>query len=135
MHASAFQEAIATICQRDSRFDPDAYYFLKEALDFTVKRSKEGDENANRHVTGPELLVGFRDFALDQFGPMAATLLREWGVRRCQHVGDMVFNLINEQVFGKQDSDSPEDFSDLFTFEEAFVLPFLPAEDARRPAA
>lgn len=133
MHTSAFQEAISAIAHRDPRFDPDAYYFLKEALDFTVNRAKEESEGENRHVSGPELLIGFRDFALEQFGPMAMTLLREWGVQRCVHIGEMVFALIGEQVFGKQDSDTLEDFSDIFDFQEAFVTPFLPKESAHLP--
>lgn len=126
MHASAFQDAIASIIARDSRFDPDAYLFLKDALDFTIKRVKENNDGKPRHVSGPELLIGFRDFAIDQFGPMSATVLREWGIENCVHVGEMVFHLINEQVFGKQDSDTLEDFSDIYSFEEAFVAPFLP---------
>lgn len=135
MHASAFQDAISAIVHRDSRFDPDAYFFLKEALDFTAKRAKEENEGENHHVSGPELLVGFRDFALEQFGPMALTLLREWGVKRCSHVGEMVFALIGEQVFGKQDSDTVEDFNDIYDFQEAFVAPFLPQESPHLPTA
>lgn len=128
MHTSAFQDAITTIVQRDTRFDPDAYFFLKEALDFTAKRAKEESKKETHHVSGPELLTGFRDFALEQFGPMANTLLREWGVKSCYHVGEMVFALIGEQVFGKQDSDTLEDFADLYDFEDAFVKPFLPQQ-------
>jgi len=135
MHASAFQDAIEAIIRKDSRFDPSAYLFLKEALDFTVNRAKEDNNGENRHVSGPELLDGFREFILQQFGPMAFTLLREWGVHRCSHIGEMVFLLIGEQVFGKQDSDSVEDFSDIFTFEEAFIHPFLPQENAILPAS
>lgn len=134
MHASAFQDAISVIVDRDSRFDPDAYFFLKEALDFTVKRAKEKNEGENRHVSGPELLEGFRDFAIEQFGPMSITLLREWGVKRCTHVGEMVFALIGEQVFGKQDSDTLEDFGDIFDFQEAFIAPFLPRNNSHLPA-
>jgi uncharacterized repeat protein (TIGR04138 family) len=57
---------------------------------------------------------------------MASTLMEEWGVRRCQDVGDMVFLLIEEQVFGKQESDRREDFSGDFDFIESLVAPFLP---------
>ena len=92
----------------------------------TLKAEAEGNGGQARHVSGPELLEGFRDFALEQFGPMASTLMTEWGVRKCQDVGDMVFHLIEEQVFGKQDSDCREDFSEIFDFEEALVKPFLP---------
>ena len=126
MHAMQFEQSVFHILQREKRFDPQAYFFLKEALDFTLKRIADGNGGQARHVSGPELLEGFRDFSLDQFGPMASTLMSEWGVRKCQDVGDMVFHLIEEQVFGKQDSDRREDFSEAFDFEEALVKPFLP---------
>lgn len=126
MQAMQFEQSVAAILKRDKRFDAHAYFFLKDALDFTLKRIAEGNGGQARHVSGPELLEGFRDFSLEQFGPMASTLMSEWGVRKCQDVGDMVFLLIDEQVFGKQDSDRPEDFTEIFDFEEVLVKPFLP---------
>jgi uncharacterized repeat protein (TIGR04138 family) len=126
MQTMQFEQSVVSILKRDKRFDPHAYFFLKDVLDFTLKRIAEGNGGQARHVTGPELLEGFRDFALDQFGPMASTLMREWGIRKCLDVGDMVFHLIEEQVFGKQDSDTREDFSGPFDFEESLVKPFLP---------
>ena len=126
MQAMQFEQSVVSILKRDKRFDPHAYFFLKDALDFTLKRIADANGGKARHVSGPELLEGFRDFALDQFGPMASTLMTEWGIRKCQDVGDMVFQLIEEQVFGKQDSDQREDFSAVFDFEDALVTPFLP---------
>jgi len=130
MQAMQFEQSIVTILKRDKRFDPSAYFFLKDALDFTLKRLGDGN-GESRHVSGPELLAGFRDHALEQYGPMASTLMNEWGLRKCQDVGDMVFYLIEEQVFGKQDSDKKEDFSEVFDFQEALSAPFVPS---RRPA-
>ncbi len=126
MQAVQFEQSVVSILKRDKRFDPHVYFFLKDALDFTLKRISENNGGQARHVSGPELLEGFRDFSLDQFGPMASTLMSEWGVRKCQDVGDMVFHLIEEQVFGKQDSDRREDFSEAFDFQESLVTPFLP---------
>jgi len=126
MQAMQFEQSVVSILKRDRRFDPHAYFFLKDALDFTLKRIAESNNGQARHVTGPELLAGFRDCALEQFGPMASTLMSEWSVRKCQDVGDMVFHLIEEQVFGKQDSDKKEDFSEVFDFEESLITPFLP---------
>lgn len=136
MQAMQFEQSIVSIMKRDRRFDPSAYFFLKEALDFTLKRFSESHGNESRHVSGAELLSGFRDHALEQYGPMASTLMNEWGLKRCQDVGDMVFHLIEEQVFGKQDSDSKEDFSEVFDFQEALTSPFLPKRRLanRRPA-
>jgi uncharacterized repeat protein (TIGR04138 family) len=126
MQAMQFEQSVVSILKRDRRFDPHAYFFLKDALDFTLKRISESNGGQARHVTGPELLVGYRDYALEQFGPMAATLMDEWSIRKCQDVGDMVFNLIEEQVFGKQESDKKEDFSEAFDFQASLITPFLP---------
>ncbi|RYD44099.1 MAG: hypothetical protein EOP85_09615 [Verrucomicrobiaceae bacterium] len=126
MQAMQFEQSVVSILKRDKRFDPHAYFFLKDALDFTLKRIAESNNGQARHVTGPELLAGYRDFALEQFGPMASTLMNEWSVRKCQDVGDMVFHLIEEQVFGKQETDKKEDFSEVFDFEASLVTPFLP---------
>lgn len=130
MQAMQFEQSVVSILKRDKRFDPHAYFFLKDALDFTLKRIAESNNGQARHVTGPELLAGYRDFALEQFGPMASTLMNEWSVRKCQDVGDMVFHLIEEQVFGKQDTDKKEDFSEVFDFEASLVAPFLPKSKA-----
>jgi uncharacterized repeat protein (TIGR04138 family) len=128
MQAMQFENSVVSILKRDKRFDPHAYFFLKDALDFTLKRIADTNSGQARHVTGPELLAGFRDCALEQFGPMASTLMSEWSVRKCQDVGDMVFHLIEEQVFGKQDSDKKEDFSEVFDFEASLIVPFLPTK-------
>jgi uncharacterized repeat protein (TIGR04138 family) len=127
MQAMQFEQSVVSILKRDKRFDPQAYFFLKDALDFTLKRIADTNGGEPRHVSGAELLLGFRDHALEQFGPMASTLMKEWGVRKCQDVGDMVFLLIEEQVFGKQDSDKREDFSEIYDFDEALTAPFLPS--------
>lgn len=122
-----FEESVASIMRRDSRYDGQAYFFLKETLDFTLKRFLEDNGGPMRHVSGKELLEGFRDHALEQYGPMAATLMDEWGIKECRDVGNMVFLMIEEQVFGKQDSDKPEDFDKVFDFKKALREPFLPS--------
>jgi uncharacterized repeat protein (TIGR04138 family) len=134
MNDTQFDQAVNEILMRERRFDPMAYYFLKEALDYTAKRLAEA-KRGKRHVTGPELMEGFRDHALEQFGPMASTLMREWGVREAKHVGEMVFQLIDQRVFGKQESDKPEDFTNAMDLESALVEPFIPRARKMRPRA
>lgn len=126
MQAAQFEHAIENILKRDKRFDPHAYLFLKDTLDFTLKRAAESNDGNARHVSGQELLLGFRDLALQEFGPMSGTLMSEWGLTCSKNIGEMVFQLIEEQMFGRQDSDTIEDFEDVFDFEEAFITPFLP---------
>ena len=74
-------------------------------------------------------------YALEQFGPLAKTVLNAWGVRRCRDFGDIVFNLIEYNVFSKTENDRREDFTDIFDFEEAFVRPFQPAKPRRGHSA
>lgn len=126
MQAAQFEHAVENIVRRDSRFDPLAYMFLKDALDFTLKRAAEQNKGQARHVSGKELLIGFRDLALQEFGPMASTLMSEWGLSCTRDIGEMVFLLIEEQMFGKQDTDTLDDFVDVFDFQEAFVTPYTP---------
>jgi uncharacterized repeat protein (TIGR04138 family) len=125
-----FGEIVALICKDDPRFDRKAYDFVRLGLDHTVKELRKKDTgraDRSRHVSGPELLEGLRAYALDQYGPLAKTVLNAWGVRRCRDFGDIVFNLIEYNVFSKTDNDRREDFSDIFDFEEAFVKPFQPS--------
>ena len=124
-----FDEVVALICKEDGRFDRRAYQFVRQGLDHTVKEIRKADVARARkslHVSGPELLEGLRTYALDQFGPMARTVLRAWGINRCSDFGDIVYNLIEYNVFSKTESDRREDFSEIYTFEEAFEKPFLP---------
>lgn len=133
-----FSEIVELICKEDGRFDRKAYTFIRQALDCTVKELKKKHPERtekSQHVSGAELLHGVRSFALDQYGPLAKTVLNGWGITRCSDFGDIVFNLIEYNVFSKTENDRREDFADLYTFEEAFVKPFLPAKPLRGPSS
>ena len=109
------EQKIAQILLRDDRYHREAYRFVQEGLEFTVtKRGKRG------HVSPRELLEGLRDLARERFGLMARTVLNQWGLHRTADFGEIVFNLVEEQVMSKQDSDRREDFEDVYDFETAF---------------
>ena len=82
-------------------------------------------EKQPRHVNGTELMIGFRDYTLKEFGPMSRPLLKEWGISKTRDVGEMVFNLIGASVFSKEEGDSPKDFDAVYSFKDAFEKPFL----------
>ena len=133
-----FNEVVELIHKEDPRFGRKAYTFIRHGLDQTVKELRKKDsERAQRsqHVTGPELLDGLRVYALEQYGPLAKTVLNSWGITHCTDFGDLVFNLIEYNVFSKTENDRREDFSDIYTFDDAFVKPFLPAKKPRSSPA
>ena len=127
MQKPAFHETLDQVVTSDPRYTKEAYGFLREALEFTQKRRRKSRAEST-HVSANELLEGFREYSLQQFGPMGLTVLEYWGVRSTGDVGRMVFNLIEAGVFGRADDDRIEDFENGFSFEEAFLAPFRPVE-------
>ncbi|MEK0451932.1 MAG: hypothetical protein RL088_4200 [Verrucomicrobiota bacterium] len=126
MQKLEFGEAVELITEADSRYPRDAYFFLRDALDQTVKlRKRQLGEGG--HVTGQQLCEGIRQHALKQFGPMVPTVLEYWGIRKTDDFGNMVWNLIELGVFGKTQNDSLDDFKAVYSFHDAFVAPYLPA--------
>ena len=131
-----FSEVVQEICQNDPRYALESYTFIREGLDYTLKHLRRntggtvGNSNSGTslrgHVSGQELLGGIRDYALREFGPMSKTVLNEWGIKKCEDFGDIVFNLVKHGVLGKTDSDSLSDFKHGFSFHDAFVKPFRP---------
>ena len=111
------KEDYTEILKKDDRYDSRAYDFVLEVINFA-------STDAKGHVTGQELLNYFRDMALDAYGPLTYTVLNDWGVRCCEDVGAIVFNLYDAKRIGKTDSDSPEDFVGGFNFKHEFLDPF-----------
>ena len=124
MQTTGFQEAVEAVSRDDKRYHPEAYLFLRDSLEAVLKRRKKTAKEAGGHVAAAELLEGFRVHALGEFGPMAMTVLDYWGVRCSEDIGQMVFNLVQAEVFGKTDEDTLESFAGGFDFFSAFVAPF-----------
>ena len=111
------KDDFSDILKKDNRFDSRAYDFVLEVISEACAIEKG-------HVTGQELLAVFRDYALDAFGPLAYTVLNDWGLRCCEDVGEVVFNLYDSKRIGKTDKDSREDFVGGYNFRHEFLDPF-----------
>ena len=131
MHEPTFEEGLGQILAKDARYPRDAYLFVREALDFTQKAILRENKGVLRHVSGQELLSGIRDHALTQFGPMAATVFEEWGITRCEDFGEIVFNMVENNLLAKTEQDSRADFGNGYDFSEAFRKPFQPSAKQR----
>lgn len=129
-----FEDAIRTCIAKDNRYLPQAYHAVRLGLDQAQRivhgETKKGAKATarSRHVSGPQVLEGFRQHVLESYGPMSYPLLHNWGVKRTADVGNIVFNLIDSGLFGKSDDDKPEDFAGVYDFKEAFQRPFEPSK-------
>lgn len=97
------------------RYHEAAYIFMLSALHRVLQRL-----DRPRHITGRELAEGARDLALEDYGPMARTVLEHWGIRSTDDFGGVVFALVECGVLVKEESDSPDDFQEVFDFAEVF---------------
>jgi uncharacterized repeat protein (TIGR04138 family) len=77
-------------------------------------------QSDSRHVTGQQLCVGLRDFAIRRYGMMAPAVLRAWNLRSTDDFGRIVFAMIDHGLMSKTAEDSLEDFRSVFDFDEAF---------------
>jgi uncharacterized repeat protein (TIGR04138 family) len=135
MQDASIEEALELMRKKDPRYAREAYFFVREALDYTQKTIGKDNRGVIRHVSGQELLAGIRDYALSQFGPMTMMVLEEWGIRACEDFGEIVFNMVEFGVLAKTEKDSRADFAGGYEFHEAFRKPYLPSQRAARASS
>lgn len=112
-----FYKKVGKIIDGDPRYRADAYEFVLRALWFTQEKLKR-----KGHCSGQELLLGIKEFGLQQYGNMAIAVFEHWGVTTTQDFGKIVYNMIENGIMGKDENDSPEDFKNVYDFQEAFRL-------------
>ena len=110
-------DLVARIRAKAGRFDERAFLFVLAALEYEQGRLPE-----RRHISGEELSRACRDYALEQYGLLARTVLEHWGIRRTADIGAIVYALIDAGLLVRRDNDREEDFHDVFTFGDAFDL-------------
>jgi len=144
---------LAQLLNRDRRYRLDAYAFVEEALGYAhealgMGRTKESEEEeeppapiedvggeadveargveeqAERHLTGQELCEAIRQYAVEEYGYLAKSVLNGWGVHTTRDFGNIVFNLIEIKRMKKTREDRLEDFDNVYDFDTAFRKSF-----------
>jgi uncharacterized repeat protein (TIGR04138 family) len=116
----------AHVVKSDPRYAYEAYDFVFHAIQHAQRLAgreapREGETVERRHhVTGQELLEGIRQLALLEFGALAKTVLAVWGIHTTDDWGNIVFNLIENELMSKTNDDTRENFHDVYDFDEAF---------------
>ncbi len=109
-------DSFADIVAKDGRYAPRAYALLMDVIHYL--------DEGEKHMTGYDILEEFKERALDQYGPLTYTVLTEWGVKSCEDIGEMMFNLTEGRRVRKDDEDTPEAFVGGYDFKEAFLGPY-----------
>jgi uncharacterized repeat protein (TIGR04138 family) len=108
-----FWDAVDRIRFEDARYRREAYGFVMAALGATVQSlpPERLADPERRHLSGQELLLGVVGLARREFGLMAPTVFREWGVVQSGDVGEIVFQLVGIGQLSARPEDRPEDFA------------------------
>ncbi len=113
------ERKLTDVLREHPTYPREAYEFVSEALSYTAQVFQKGG-----HVTGQELCEGARRLALERFGYLARTVLEAWNVRKTDDFGRLVYIMIEADLLRKADTDSIDDFHELYDFREAFDKSF-----------
>ena len=111
---------------RGTPYKPGAFAFMQAGLSYTAsifadrEFDSSGFDELDRHVTGQQLCMGLRDYAIEQYGMLAQVVLRHWGIRRTEDFGAIVFRMVEVELLRTSPQDSEEDFRAIYHFNEAF---------------
>jgi len=110
------EEKIYQICETDEQYKAQAFFFIYLVLGrCRMMNDKKG------HVTGKELLAAFSDEARAQYGPMALSVLNHLGFASTLDVGKLVFLMVENGLLSRTESDTLDDFKNVYDFDEEFV--------------
>lgn len=137
------------LLKQDHRYPKEAYTFIFEVLEYAQKTlnmgtktsseplppefhkhlaeemefDEEEDEKArasHHHISGQELSVAARQYAILQYGALAKMVLNSIGIYRTGDFGELVYNMIRIGRMRKTPEDKREDFDNVYDFDEAF---------------
>jgi uncharacterized repeat protein (TIGR04138 family) len=103
------------IRSHDGCYHERAYLFVLSALEYRQQQLP-----VRGHISGGELALACREFAMEHFGLTARTVLSHWGINATEDFGKIVFVLIEVGLLIRQPSDQMEDFVGVYDFEKAF---------------
>lgn len=118
-----FRARVADIRKINPAYEADAYPFLMECFRYASGKKRQ---SAKHHLKAADICDAVKNYALDTFGPMAATVLGEWGIKSTRDIGAVVRGLVDAGVLIREENDSYEEFDEVFDFNETFVLPYEP---------
>ena len=104
------------IAKEDCRFSPSAIKFVYEGLGHAAKKITVKPQ----HVSGQALCESLRKLALKKWGRMAMVVLNTWGVKTTRDFGEIVWLMIRNKWMSTAETDSIDDFNDVYDFKTVF---------------
>jgi uncharacterized repeat protein (TIGR04138 family) len=109
------------LARRYRRYSRSAFEFV--CREYRALRGRLGGGVVLRDPTAEELCAHLRGAALSEWGPLAAMVLENWGIRRTEDFGELVMALIRAGLLAGPPASRLEEFAGRFDFREAFPAP------------
>jgi uncharacterized repeat protein (TIGR04138 family) len=96
----------------------EAFDFVQTGLRYTAAKlhGQALAEKTERHISGRQLCLGLRDYAISRWGMLARVVLSRWKITETVDFGRIVFSLVEAGRLGVTAEDSLEDFRDVYDF-------------------
>ena len=104
------------IAAEDGRYCAKAIGFVYDGLGYTAKKIV----NEPKHVSGQTLSHGIRKYALEKWGRLAMMVLNSWDIYTTRDFGEIVWIMIRNEWMSAQETDSIDDFNDVYDFQTVF---------------
>ncbi|HWB52647.1 MAG TPA: Minf_1886 family protein [Tepidisphaeraceae bacterium] len=116
------EKTLHEVMQELGIYPIEAFEFVQKGLSYTVNKTHgpADQSQGSRHVSGQQLCLGLRDYALMQWGMLAGTVLHRWNINSTYDFGRIVFALIDAGFMQKTERDTIEDFRAVYDFRQSF---------------
>ncbi len=109
-------KSLEQLAQLSGKYPLQAFIFVREGLQYTIRKLGKNTKYGNNHITGKQLCFGLRDYAINKWGLLALTVLKQWNITSTMDFGKIVFMMIDAGWMAKTDEDKIEDFDNVFDF-------------------
>ena len=108
------------IALEDGRYSAKAINFVYEGLGYTAKKIV----SEAKHVSGQTLCEGLKRYAIERWGRLAKPVLNAWDIKTTRDFGEIVWLMIKNEWMSAQETDSIEDFNNVYDFQTVFKEQF-----------
>jgi uncharacterized repeat protein (TIGR04138 family) len=96
----------------------EAFDFVQMGLRYTATKV-HGEllaPKGERHISGRDLCLGLREYAISRWGMLARVVLSRWKITETLDFGRIVFSLVEAGRLGVTAEDTLDDFRDVYDF-------------------
>ncbi len=106
-------DSVEKYLETHKEYEPWAYAFIYGSLSHAASLYKL-PRNKEAHITAAQLCEAICSLAIQEFGLIAQTVMKQWGIKTTKDLGAVVYVLVQCEMMRQSENDKQEDFVDVF---------------------